>query len=241
MSFGALAQSAERLRAALHASTGKNLVAEVSLAPPAEHRGEAAFVRSILWGYVLWFEACQPAGRYLMNIVRNSSPEDQKAASRAFQDVQNLRTFHAHNLLPSSKSDQYTLNQAKAWLAQNGGAERDWDRCTSKLCSDLTAALDIICTHWSTVTASPEDAVTAIHGLTDALEREWEPHLFDHMIEEAAISLGLADFDPVKYRGTRIDDWRKITGFFLDRTSAEAAVRRAIQQEMTMKFGTASP
>lgn len=240
MSFQALEQSAERLRTALHASTGKNLVTEVSLAPPTGDLGEAAFIRSILWGYVLWFEACQPAGRYLMNIVRNSSPEDQKAASRAFQDVQNLRTFHAHNLLPSSKKDQYTLSQAKAWLAQNGGTERDWGRCTIKLCSDLAAALDILCTHWNTVTASPEDAIAAIQGLTDALEREWEPHLFDHMIEEAATALGLSDFDPVKYRSTRLEDWRIITGFFLDRTSAEAAVRRAIQQEMTMKFGAAS-
>src|SRR5450756_1816760 len=99
------------------------------LEAPGNDRGDAAFIRSVLWGYVLWFEACQPAGRYLMSIVRNSSPEDQKAASRAFQDVQNLRTYYAHNLLPSSKDDQYKLNQAKVWLAQNGGAERDWDRC----------------------------------------------------------------------------------------------------------------
>lgn len=240
MSFEALAQSAERLRAALHASTGKHLVAEVSLEAPGEDRGQAAFIKSILWGYVLWFEACQPAGRYLMNIVRNSSPEDQKAASRAFQDLQNLRTFHAHNLLPSSKNDQYTLNQAKAWLAQNGGTECDWDRCTAKLCSGLAAALDILSNHWNRVTASPEDAVTAIQALIGALDREWEPYLFDRIIEEVATALGLSDFDPVKYRRTRLDDWRKITEFFLDRTSAEAALRRAIHQEMAIKFGAAS-
>jgi hypothetical protein len=212
----------------------------MSLDPPGDSQGEAAFIKSVLWGYVLWFEACQPAGRYLMNIVRNSSPEDQKAASRAFQDVQNIRTFHAHNLLPSSRSDQYKLNQAKAWLVQNGGAERDWDRCTAKLCSGLATALDILCTHWNRVTASPEDAVTAIQALIDAIEREWEPHLFDRMVEEVAVTLGLSDFDPVKYRQARLEDWRKITEFFLDRTSAEAALRRAIHQEMTIKFGTAS-
>ena len=226
-----------RLRAALHASTGKHLVAEVSLEAPGEGQGEAAFIKSVLWGYVLWFEACQPAGRYLMNIVRNSSPEEHKAASRAFQDLQDLRTFHAHNLLPSSKEDQYKLNQAKAWLVQNGGAAHDWDRCTYKLCSGLTAALDVLCSHWNLLTASPEDAVTAIRTLINSLEREWEPHLFDRMIEEVATSLKLSDFDPVKYRKTRLEDWRKITDFFLDRTSAEAALRRAIHQEMAIKFG----
>ncbi len=240
MSFEALAQAAERLRTALHTSTRRDLVAKVSLEAPGNDGGEAAFIKSVLWGYVLWFEACQPAGRYLMNIVRNSSPEEQKTASRAFQDVQNLRTFQAHNLLPSSTSDQYKSNQAKAWLVQNGGAERDWDRCTTKLCSDLAVALDIVCSHWSRVISSPEDAVTAVRGLIDALEREWEPHVFDAMVEEVAISLGLLDFDPVKYRGVRLDDWRKITEFFSDRTSAEAALRRAVKQEMVIKFGTSS-
>lgn len=240
MSFSVLAQSAERLKVALHASTGKHLVTEVSLEAPSADRGEAAFIKSVLWGYVLWFESCQPAGRFLMNIVRNSSAEDQKTASRAFQDLQHLRTFHAHNLLPANKNDQYKLNQAKAWLAQNGGAERDWDRCTVKLCSDLAAAFDILCTHWNRVTAYPEDADTAIQALIGALDRDWEPHLFDRLVEEVATSLGLSDFDPVKYRGTRIDDWRKITEFFLDRTSAEAALRRAIHQEMAIKFGAPS-
>lgn len=240
MSFEALARSADRLKAALYASTGKHLVSEVSLEAPREDRGEAAFIKTVLWSYVLWFEACQPAGRYLMSIVRNSSAEDQKAASRAFQDLQNLRTFHAHNLLPSSKSDQYKLNQAKAWLAQNGGAERDWDGCTAKLCSCLAAALDILCAHWNRVTASPEDAATSIQSLIGALDREWEPHLFDRMVEEVAISLGLSEFDPVKYRANRLEDWRKITEFFLDRASAEAAVRRAIHQEMVTKFGAPS-
>ena len=240
MSFDALAEAADRLRTALHASTGRHLVADVSLETPGDDRGQAAFIKSVLWGYVLWFEASQPAGRYLMNIVRNSSPEDQKAASRAFQDLQNLRTFHAHNLLPSSNSDQYKLSQAKAWFAQNGGAERDWDRCTSTLCSDVAGALDILCAHWNRVTASPEDADMAIPALIESLNRHWEPHLFDRMIEEVAASLGLADFDPVMYRGTRLDDWRRIAEFFLDRTSAEAALRRVIHQEMSIKFGVVS-
>src|SRR5688500_9521970 len=49
MSFEALAQSAERLRAALHASTGRNLVAAVSLEAPGNDQDEAAFLRLIQW------------------------------------------------------------------------------------------------------------------------------------------------------------------------------------------------
>lgn len=240
MSFETLTQSVNRLRNTLHASTGRNLIAEISLEPPGAVGGETAFIRTVLWCYVLWYEACQPAGRHLMNIVRNSSSEDQKAAARAFQDVQNLRTFHAHNLLSSNKNDQYKLGQAKAWLAQNGGSQCEWDRCTAKLCSEMIAAFDILCRHWDSVTESPEDAITAVQGLINAMEREWEPHLFDRMIEEVAKSLGLLDLDPVKYRATRLEEWRKITDYFSDRISAEVAIRRAIEQEMVMKFGPAS-
>ncbi|WP_421406624.1 hypothetical protein [Agrobacterium tumefaciens] len=175
-----------------------------------------------------------------MNIVRNSSPDDHKVASRAFQDIQNLRTFHAHNLLPSKQSDQYKMSQAKAWILQNAGPAREWDLCAVKLCTSLATALDIICNHWNRVTSSPEDSVTAVQALSDALEREWEPYLFDHIIEEAATALELPDFDAVKYRGARLDEWKKITEFFLDRSSAEAAIRRVIHQEMKIKFGVAS-
>lgn len=240
MSFEALARSAEKLRIALHSSTGRHLIAEVSLEAPNHSQGEAAFIKSVLWCYALWFEACQPAGRYLTNIVRNSEPEEHKTASRAFRDVQNLRTFHAHNLLPHDKNDEYKLNQAKAWLSQNGGAERDWDGCTVKLCSGLATAVDILCAHWNRVTASPEDASTAIQGLLDELDRNWEPHTYDNIIVEFADMLGLSDIDPVKYRNARIKDWQEIAKFFLDRTSAEAALRRTIHQEMKVKFGTAS-
>jgi hypothetical protein len=188
MSFKALAEAAERLGAALREATGRNLIAGVSVEPPNDDQGEAAFIRTVLWGYVLWFEACQPAGRYLMSIVRNSSPEDHRAASRAFQDVQNLRTYQAHNLLPSSRDDQYRLNQAKAWLAQNGGTERDWHRCTTKMSSDLKCAIDSLHKHWNVLVESPEDKAAGIQGLINALEREWEPHWFDRIVDEVAIS-----------------------------------------------------
>ena len=240
MSFEALASSVLKLKTELRTATGQDLIADVSLGLPSdEERGEAAFIKSVLWGYVLWFEACQPAGRYLMSIVRNSSPDDHRAAAKAFQDVQNLRTFHTHNLLPSNRSDQYKLTQAKIWLVENGGAEEEWDRCAAKLCNELSVAIEILSSHWGRVTASSEDAPTATRGLIDALNRDWEPHLFDRMIEDVAMSLGLPDLNPVKYRSDRLEDWRKITDLFSDRTSAEAAVRRAIQQEMAMRFGAA--
>jgi hypothetical protein len=209
----------------------------VSLDLPNGDDGEAAFLKLVLWSYVLWFEACQPVGRHLMSIVRNSSPEDQKVAARAFQDIQNLRTFHAHNLRESSTGDQHKLSQAKAWLVENGAAKQDWAACVAKLTASLITALNILCNHWSRLMESPEDAPTAVQALTEALERNWEPYLFDGIVDDVAATLALTDFDAVKYRTVRLDDWRKASELFQDRTSAEAALRRMIHQELLAKFG----
>jgi hypothetical protein len=107
--------------------------------------------------------------------------------------------------------------------------------------SDLKCAIDSLHKHWNVLVESPEDKAAGIQGLINALEREWEPHWFDRIVDEVAISIGLSNFDAVRYREFRLNDWQRITGFFLDRASASAAVRRAIQQEMETKFGMAAP
>lgn len=239
MLFETLVQSADRLRAALHASTGRHLVEQVSLDTPDEDGSEAAFIKTVLWGYVFWFEACHPAGRHLLDIVRNTSPSQHASAARVFKDIQSLRTYATHNLLPSSRSDQYQLDQARAWLAENGAAARDWSACTTKLCATLATNLSILCDHWEAIIASPEDSGVAIQRLVAAVDRDWPAHMYDRMIDEAASRLGLAGLNPVAFRQQRLDDWRKIASLFADRAAAEAALARAIQQELEAKFGQA--
>lgn len=207
---------------------------------PGEGQTEADFIKTILWSYVLWFEACQPVGRFLMLIVRNTSPENHKSASRAFLNLNNLRTSHAHNLLQTSKSDQRKLEQARTWLASNGGNEADWARCTSILSAELAAAIDVIREHWQKIMQSGEDREAAILSPTDTIEREWEPHVVDAIVSDVATSIGLESLDVVRYRSGGLDEWRKAVELFSDRESAEAALRRIIRQEMVAKFG-ASP
>jgi hypothetical protein len=237
MSFASLNQAAERLRKSLRVATGIDLIDSVSLEAPQDDASEISFHKSILWGYAFWYEACQPAGRHLLNIVRNTSRESYSLANRAFLDVQNLRTFKAHNLSLASKSDQYKLTQAKVWLAQNRAAESDWGFCINSLCEALARALNILCDRWEVLVNSSEDAESAIQDLIGAINREWPAHLFDRIIEDASALLDLPDLDSAAYRKMRLDDWRRITDLFTERVSAEAAVKRAIIQELTMKFG----
>jgi hypothetical protein len=237
MSFPSLTEAADRLRTLLQTTTGRDLIDIISLDAPENDETELSFHKAVMWGYVFWYEACQPAGRHILNIIRNTSQDGYKNANRAFLDVQNLRTFKAHNLLINSKSDQYKLTQSKAWLAQNGANNGDWHSCTRSICNSLSAAINLICDTWETMISCPEDAEVAVQDLLNVIDREWPGHLFDNMIEEASASIGLSDIDAVTYRNGRLNDWRAITELFAERVSAEAAVKRAILQELTLKFG----
>jgi hypothetical protein len=239
MSFAELSRAADRLRSSLKSSTGRDLITPVSLETPSNDTMEISFHKAVLWGYAFWFEACQPAGRYLLNVVRNTSPTDHKLASRAFTDVQNLRTSKTHNLNPTDKGDRHKLNQAEVWLIQNGGQLGDWGACTTSLCNSLASALNILADRWESIILSDEDAKIGVQELLFVIDHEWPAHLFDRMVEEAAAHLHLTDLDPVAYRKGRLMDWRTITEVFSDRMSAETAIRRAILQELSLKFGPA--
>ena len=237
MSFQALDEATEKLRKSLKTSTGRDLIARVSLEFPSDDTTEISFHKAIMWGYVFWLEACQPAGRHLLNIVRNTSPADHKLISRAFTDLQNLRASKAHNLDPTSTGDRYKLEQAKLWLLENGGEPPDWQACNRSLSYSLTSAVTILVSKWNEIVLSDEDAKIAICELLRAIDREWPAYLFDRIVENAAECLSLTGFDAVTYRKTRLQDWRSLTEVFSDRKSAEAAIGRAILQELTLKFG----
>ena len=186
MSFSALYGAAERLLTTLRTATGRDLIAQVSLERPSDEATEISFHKSVMWGYAFWVEACQPAGHHLLNIVRNTSPSDHNLVSRAFTDVQKLRATKAHNLDPTSKSDQHKLTQARIWMVENGGEPTDWAACTKSLCGTLAAALNILTKKWEFITSSSEDANIGVEQLLLTVDREWPAHLFDRMVEEAA-------------------------------------------------------
>jgi hypothetical protein len=87
---------------------------------------------------------------------------------------------------------------------------------------------------------SAEDCAAVIKDLIVAIEREWPPHVFDRMVESVADEIGLRGFDCVKYRGSRLDRWRELVGFFEDREHAEVAMRAAICRELEQLFGRAA-
>jgi len=70
-----------------------------------------------------------------------------------------------------------------------------------------------------------------------SIERTWEAHNFDRIIEDAAEKIGIKGFDVKKYREGRIKEWRDSVSLFANRTDAEHAMSRLIRAELKAKFG----
>ena len=195
------------------------------------------FFKLVAWCYVFVFEASQPAGKYISTLLRVAKPEEHGTVSATFEMVNHLRTVRVHNLSVQSGRDDYKRRQAHIWLVQNGGDPRDWSACCRSLGYQVTVAIRCLMDRWHQVTASEEDAVAVVKDLMIAVDREWPPHLFDRIVEDAARDIGLGGLDSAKYRESRLDRWRELTNCFESREHAEAAISVAIRRELERLFG----
>jgi hypothetical protein len=237
MTFAELRSASEQFRAVLRHGTGRELIAAVSVDEPADPQDELHFIKLVSWCYVFAFEASQPATRYILSLLRAAGPSEHRTVGTMLENVNNLRTVRGHNLIPESKSDDYRVRQANIWLVQNGGEPPEWHRCCGALCAQVTSAITLLRSRWERLTANAEDAATAIHDLMVTIDREWPPHIFDRIVEDAAGEIGLQGLDVVKYRQSRLDRWRELVGFFESREHAETAMRAAIRRELELLFG----
>jgi hypothetical protein len=238
MSFVRLKSACDGFRTLLKQATGRELIDAVSVDEPKDPEDELHFLKLVSWCYVFVFEASQPSVRYIMSLLRRANPEEHKTVSSTFEALNNLRTVRVHNLSPESKSDDYKRRQVHIWLLQNGGNPPDWACCCRALARDVTSTINRFVEKWNQVTANEEDAASVVGELAIVIDREWPPHAFDRMIESAASDIGLSGLDCVKYRETRLDKWRELTGFFESREHAEAAMSAAIRRELEHLFGS---
>lgn len=237
MTFPELTKTCEEFRDLLRESTGRDLVASISLDEPIEPQDELHFSKLVSWCYVLLFEASHPAIRYVLSLLRAANPREHQAVSTVFDDVNNLRTVRAHNLSPDNKSDDRKRQQANIWLIQNGGDPPNWPRGCNSLCSEVGSAIRLLSGKWRELIESAEDAAAVVQELLITIDREWPPYIFDRIVEGAATEIGLQGFDYVKYRQFRLSRWRELVGFFETREHAEVAMRAAISSELQQLFG----
>ena len=238
MSFSNIREVCVRFSDAIRQSAERELIVKVYVPEPVEPENELYFVKLVSWCYVFAFEASQPVARYIISSLRAADPSSHKEISTIFENINNLRTVQAHNLLPNNKSDDFKNRKVQIWFLQNSGNPIEWARACSSLRLEMQTAIQILLERWGNLTINAEDGSLAVANLLATIDRDWPPHLFDSILVEVVRDLGLEGFDCIKYRESRIEKWRELVGFFEGPDYAESAMKIAIRNEIRQIFGS---
>jgi hypothetical protein len=92
----------------------------------------------------------------------------------------------------------------------------------------------------SEVAGAPEDAEMIFGDLRRRLKREWAPHEFDALIEEAATRLG-EKINARAFRERRIADWRRYLASLPDDADCSREMERVIDGEVANHFRSILP
>lgn len=109
MTFAALQEVHRQLGLRLRAYGGDAALPEVTVSLPIHDNDELAFVRLVVWCYVLVNES----GRVALRFLRDLPPLN---GAELLPEAGNLRTWATHNLLPDKEADRKKLIQSWQWL-----------------------------------------------------------------------------------------------------------------------------
>lgn len=229
MSFERLKIACEELRAILCTSSGRELVRQLSIDEPKLPQDELHFKVLALWCYALVNEAGSATIKHIQSLLRASKPVAHKAVQEAFDLVHAFRTLYTHDL-QGRRAENFRV-KTDAWLHIHGGQERDWNACCSALAQQMEGAIRHLSQKWKELMSSPDKDLAVIE-LIDAVERKWEAHEFDLIVQATVERIGLSDLDVTKYRKQNLNAWRRVVDLFQSRAAAEEAVSAVILRDL---------
>ena len=240
MTFNDVKAAAEWFTELIIARSGRALVDEVTVPEPCEPFDKLYFVRLVSWGYVLFNEAGSTIFRELARLMKSSNPEVARAYHDGKRDIEVLRTSHSHNLPDGNSSNEKTKRLAEAWLLNNGGRDNYPSHCVAllQILQMMIGSLQDTFVH---LTEDNEMSPTGLDQLLLAVDRAWPPYLFDEIVREIAIEIGLPTLDAASFRKLHQDNWVKHASLFPERPDATSAMRRVIRADLSRIFGGLSP
>ena len=220
---------------------GSKEIDTISLDEPDGPFDELYFRKVVAWTYGLLFES-GVFFRFSKNLVRSSNPNAYQILHNAIDIVRTARTVHGHNLRLDRPSDQDTLRKYRVWLVSVGGIPTDWEKCIFAFVRSIYDALTEVRTVWLEKCSESEGRKQIVDAYFEDKRDHWEAHEFDAFVKAAASSVGLSNFDCVRFRSSngRLERWRRLVCCFDTRESAEEAVGRAILRELRNLFGSNS-
>lgn len=216
---------------------GQSFFEQISVEEPQSPEDELYFMKLVSWSYILFVESFPALYKQINSNLRVASTDDLKKIGVIYQNIHALRTHQGHNLVPTSSADQKKINLVTIWKTTYGGNPINWQNCCAALCTQIIEALIICKSAINRIVVDPKDLSTFTDELIFSIERKWEAHHFDRLVELALNNLSINNFDIGKYRKSRLDEWQKNVEYFSDRADAEKYMARLIFSELKAKFG----
>lgn len=227
MSFSELNSSVEDLRNELSVHISEAALEKFSCRLPGRAHDEAAFLRLIIYCYILFFEAGRVSIPYLVKI--NPPIGDslkRQHCIETHQLVNELRTSIVHNLDYQDRKrkniSQWFLNTCQVTIPKQ---RKHWRWCFKKLCEDVKSVTDYCSAVLSTIASSDDDKDIIFSDLQRRIDRNWPPFEFDKIITDAAVQLR-EKISVVKFRNKNISNWRD----FLDKLPGDVSLKREVSR-----------
>ncbi len=244
MTFADLNVRYTDLRDGLRAQIGPDSISDVNIRPPSGDADEASFLWLTSWCFGLLFEAGRVSVPFLLGL-QFPQLNDRERHNQARDTVQQLRTFQSHNL---GFDDGHDLNIRKAvsdWFVQTCKGvyptnPAQWRACFERLCTDVCGVLSYCTIVLSTISASEEDSKMICEDLRRRLNRNWRPHQFDLLVENAAARLG-ERINARSFRERRISDWRDYLMSLPEDLDPVPEMERLIDGEVANHFHLSLP
>lgn len=223
MTFATLHSKWNTLRRRLAAHV-KPALSEITVEVPRGDADELSFIRLVAWGYVMLNETARVPLSFLKALPPWSMP------ASILPHVGALRTSMSHNLAFDSTHDVKTMRIASDWYAKSCGvgtpiSNNHWQACFKALLTELSDVLELsiqACDQLS----NPTDGKRLVAELQFRLDREWPGHCFDRYVDHAVEKFGYG-LEPVKVRGFRLTEWRKVLA-----TAREDQIEQVLTQRI---------
>lgn len=245
MPFSSLVAKESELRHALQVYVGPNALKEISLSHPTNSDDEASFLRLTSWCYALLFEVGRVSIPYLLQLPNRKGRAD-KSILYVRENVRSLRTFCFHNL-GLTEHDVQLSRKARGWHREKCGTDsprskREWQSCFESLCSEVSEVLAHCYGVVDYVLASPTDGHGATNDLKMRLDRNWPAHIFDKLVRDVLVQLGLENGLKIPaFRERHLSRWRDYLECLPEGEDIEAKIILVIERDVLNHFDDVLP
>ena len=239
MSFSQLNAAVSDLREALLVHAGAGAFRDLNVRPPASDSDEGSFLRLVAWCYVLFFEAGRVTVPFLL---RQAADAEGQVCLRL---VGALRSWCFHNLGFESVHDLERRRTVSHWMLITSGATTprnadDWRACFNGLSSQATATVLRCNVSLTAILSLDEDRELILNDLRRRIDRNWEAHVFDRIVEDAAVRHG-RKINARAFREPRLDRWRGFVASLADDADLSREIERLIDDEIASHFRASLP